>query len=131
LDTSVIIDFLRGEEKTRSIVASAERMGESVAATTVSLFELLSPIYHRRLRREEKVLRAFGRQAMLLSLDFHGAEEAAKIMGSLLRLGRPINALDVLICGIAISNNADQILTSDRDFEEIGKVASIKIELIR
>lgn len=121
---------MRGGEETRIIVDAAEKSGEVLAITTVSLFELLSPLYHRRLHRDESVVRAFARQAVHLGLDFPAAEQASKIMGSLLRLGEPINALDVLICGIAISNNVNHLVTSDRDFERVEKVAEIKIKYI-
>lgn len=46
-------------------------------------------------------------------------------------MGRPINALDTLISGIAVSNGAEKIVTSDRDLEEVAKVADVKIQLIR
>jgi len=91
---------------------------------------LLSPIYHKRLVREEKSIRAFARQALMLGLDFASGEESARIMGSLLRLGRPVNSLDVLISGIAVANGADTIVTSDGDFQAIQKVANIDVLLI-
>jgi len=131
LDTSAIIDLLRGGEEVKPIIESAEKTGNPVAATTVSLFELLSPVYHRRLHQEEKILRAFATRAVLLGLDRNAAEEASKIMGSLLRMGKPINALDALICGIAVSNAAEYVVTSDHDFQEVGKVSDIQIRLIR
>ena len=129
-NTSAIIDFLRRGEKTGKIVEQAQRERTRIAATTISLFELLSPIYHKRLWREEKSIRAFARQALMLGLDFPFVEESSKIMGSLLRLGKPINALDVLISGIAVANGADTVVTSDRDFQTIQKVANIEVLLI-
>jgi hypothetical protein len=111
-------------------VESAEKAGDIIALTTVSIFELLSPIYHRRLRHEERALMAFAREAKVLGLDFEAAEQAAQLMGSLLRLGKPVNALDALICGIAISNNAERLVTSDSDFGYVEKVADIAIQLI-
>ncbi len=98
--------------------------------TTVTLFELLTPIRHRRLSREEKTVKAFARQALLIGLDVRAAEEASLILGDLLRIGKPVNALDVLIAGIAVSNNASRIVTSDEDFMVIGEVADIKIQMI-
>jgi tRNA(fMet)-specific endonuclease VapC len=98
--------------------------------TTISLFELLSPIYHKRLWKEEKSIRAFARQALMLGLDFASGEESSKIMGSLLRLGAPLNALDVLISGIAVANGADTIVTSDKDFQMIEKAANVDVLLI-
>jgi len=130
LDTSAIIDFLRRGEKTGRIVEQAQRDQNRIATTTISLFELLSPIYHKRLWKEEKSIRAFARQALMLGLDFASGEESSKIMGSLLRLGRPVNSLDVLISGIAVANGADTIVTTDRDFQAIQKVANIEVLLI-
>ena len=98
--------------------------------TAVSVFELLSPIQHRRLWKEERAVRSFVRQTQVLGLDLNSATEASKIMGGLLRLGAPINALDTLIAGIAIANGAEKIVTSDHDFEEITKVADLKIQFI-
>ena len=66
----------------------------------------------------------------MLGLDFASGEESSKIMGSLLRLGKPVNALDVLISGIAVANGADAIATSDTDFETIQKVANFDVLLI-
>ncbi len=130
MDTSAIIDFLRRGEKTGRIVEQAQRDQNRIATTTISLFELLSPIYHKRLWKEEKSIRAFARQALMLGLDFASGEESSKIMGSLLRLGRPVNSLDVLISGIAVANGADTIVTTDRDFQAIQKVANIEVLLI-
>jgi hypothetical protein len=127
-DTSAIVDFLRGGRKTRIIVESVEKSGNRIAMTTISLFELLSPIEHRRLHKEEKAVRAFAQQSLLLGLDFNAATEASKIMGSLLRLGSPINSLDVLISGIAIANGAEKLVTADRDFERVGRIADIEIQ---
>lgn len=129
-DTSAAVDFLRGGVKTKSLVQSVEESGDAVALTTVSLFELLSPIEHRRLLKEEKAVRAFVRRTVLLGLDSNSATEAAKIMGALLRLGIPINPLDALISGIAVANEAESIVTSDHDFEDVGKIAALEIQFI-
>lgn len=129
-DTSAVVDFLRGGAEAKSLVESVENAGDTVALTSVSLFELLSPIHHRRLWKEERAVRAFSRGALLLELDATAATEASKIMGALLRLGKPINALDTLISGIAVSNGAERIVTSDRDLEQVSKVADIRIQVL-
>ncbi len=98
--------------------------------TSISLFELLSPIYHRRLLKREKVVRAFARESVFLGLDAAATEEASRIMGSLLRIGKAVNALDVLISGIAVANGADEIVTSDKDFQTIQKVANISLTFV-
>ena len=80
--------------------------------------------------RREKAVRAFARDALFLGLDAAATEEASKIMGSLLRIGRPVNTLDVLISGIAVANGAEEIVTSDKDFQTIQKVANIGVTMI-
>ncbi len=57
-------------------------------------------------------------------------EEAAKIMGGLMRIGQPVNALDVLIAGTAVANGAERLLSSDRDYEKMSKVSDLKLEFI-
>ena len=98
--------------------------------TSISLFELLIPIYHRRLLKREKVVRAFARESVFLGLDAAATEEASRIMGSLLRIGKAVNGLDVLISGIAVANGADEIVTSDKDFQTIQKVANISLTFV-
>ena len=98
--------------------------------TSISLFELLSPIYHRRLLKGEKVVRAFTRESVFLGLDAAATEEASRIMRSLLRIGKAVNGLDVLISGIAVANGADEIVTSDKDFQTIQKVANISLTFV-
>ena len=129
-DTSAIIDFLRGGKTTRTIVESVESAGDRIAMTTVSLFELLSPIEHRRLHKEETAVRAFVQQTVVLGLDSNAAAAASKIMGGLLRLGKPLNPLDVLISGIAVANGAEKIVTSDEDFDQISRIEDVEIEFI-
>ena len=40
-------------------------------------------------------------------------------MGSLLRIGQQVNALDVLIAGTAVANGAEKIISKDRDYEKM------------
>ena len=80
--------------------------------------------------KREKAVRAFARESQFLALDSAATEEASKIMGALLRIGKPINALDVLISGIAVANGVDEIVTSDKDFQTIEKVANISVTMI-
>jgi predicted nucleic acid-binding protein len=50
-------------------------------------------------------------------------------MAKLLSSGKAVNALDVLIAGIAIANGAEKIATRDGDFEEISKVTELKVHV--
>ncbi len=69
-------------------------------------------------------------QLDLLALDSDAADASSEIMGSLLRVGHPINALDVLIAGTAVANGAEMVLSNDEDFRTIAKVSDLKIEIV-
>ena len=129
-DTSAIIDFLKGGVKTKSIVEEIESNRESVYTTVISQYELLTPVYHKRMKPEERNIRAFLRRSIVFPLDQNSAEKASRIMGSLFKLGLPINALDTLIAGIAIETGTDKIATLDRDFMQIAKVTDLDMIII-
>jgi hypothetical protein len=69
-------------------------------------------------------------KAPVLTLDQAASEESARIMSALLKIGRPINVLDVLIAGIAAVNNAELLIGSDTDFNAIAKVTSLRIRVL-
>ena len=48
-------------------------------------------------------------------------------MANLLTIGKPVNALDVLIAGIAVTNGADKIASTDKRFDDISKVTGLEI----
>ena len=131
IDTTVAIDFLRGERKTVSRIKSIQARADSIGMSSLSLFELLHPLRHRKLEEQERAVRSFVHQLSLLALDSEAADESAEIMGALLRIGQPVNALDVLIAGTAIANGAEMILSNDEDFQKIAKVSDLKLEIIR
>jgi predicted nucleic acid-binding protein len=52
LDTSALIDFFRGEEKTREFL-------DDDVTTIVICYEILSGVKHRKARKEEQFFRRF------------------------------------------------------------------------
>ena len=124
------VGFLRGQKPSVSGIGSAQEITDSVGISAVSLFELLHPIHHRKLAAQEKVVKSFVHQLRLLPFDSEAAEESAKIMGSLERIGQIVNAFDVLIAGTAVANGAEKIISTDRDYEKIAKVSDLKVEIL-
>jgi predicted nucleic acid-binding protein len=65
---------------------------------------LLHPLRHRKLKEQERIVKSFIHELKALPLDSMAVEESADIMGSLLRIGKPVNAFDVLIAETAMAN---------------------------
>lgn len=131
IDTSLAIGFLQGNEETISRIKAIQEENDIIGMSVVSLFELLHPLRHRKLRDQERIARSFIHQLSLLALDQDAVEASAEIMGSLMRTGQAVNALDVLIAGTARACGADLILSNDEDFERIGKITDLKVEIMK
>ncbi|MBS7655553.1 hypothetical protein KEJ50_03525 [Candidatus Bathyarchaeota archaeon] len=48
-------------------------------------------------------------KSLTLLIDENSLDKAAQIMSSLLKAGKPINVIDVLIAGIALANGVEDI----------------------
>ena len=120
LDTSVIIDFLAGDQK---IVALVEEISnkEDVKTTTITEYELL----RHKTKIRKKAAERFLSGVVVCSFDRAAAKEAALLFEQLSDAGRMINENDLLIAGISFAND-EVLLTRDQKFGNIGN-AKIKI----
>jgi len=121
LDTGFLIDFFKGEERTQSIV------GRDVATTVLPYHEIFTGLKHRNAEKEAKFFKDFFSKIRIYDFDLDAAEASSEIMAKLLSSGRVVNALDVLIAGIAIANHAEQVATTDADFLELTKVVDLEL----
>ena len=121
LDTAYLIDFFLGKKETLKAFDS------DVATTVVSYYEIMSGIKHKKVKKEERFFRRFFSETPVLDFDFRAAEKSSEIMADLLTMGKPVNALDVLIAGIAVANGAEKIASTDKKFDNISKVTGLEI----
>jgi tRNA(fMet)-specific endonuclease VapC len=120
IDTSVIIDFLAGDEKIISLVKElAEK--EEIKTTTVTEYELLKHKTELKRQVAEKFLAAI----TVCSFDRTSAKKAAQLYEKLSQTGKMINENDLLIAGISLAND-EVLLTRDKKFIYIENV-NIKI----
>ncbi|MEA1994011.1 MAG: type II toxin-antitoxin system VapC family toxin [Euryarchaeota archaeon] len=121
LDTSFLVDFFQGKKETITLIEDLD-----LVTTVVTYYEILSGVAHKKAKKEEKFFKQFFSEIRILNLNTASAEKSGELMGRLLRVGMPVNALDVLIAGIAVANGAEKIISRDKDFEKIAKVADIE-----
>ena len=115
LDTSVIIDFLAGDQKIVAIVKEILTK-EDVRTTTITEYELLRHKDRIRKQAAERFLSG----ATVYSFDRAAAKEAANLFQELQETGRMINENDLLIAGIALAYG-EVLLTRDRKLASAGK----------
>ena len=120
IDTSVIIDFLAGDEKIVSLVKElAEK--EEIKTTTITEYELLKHKTELKRQVAEKFLSAI----IVCPFDRASARKAALLFEKLSKTGKMVNENDLLIAGISLAND-ESLLTRDQKFANIDE-ANIKI----
>jgi tRNA(fMet)-specific endonuclease VapC len=120
LDTSVVIDFLAGDEKVVSTIKSLSKR-DNLKTTTITEYELLK--HGDVLKREvaEKFLSA----VTVCPFDRAAAKQAAVLYERLKAKGSLVNENDLLIAGV-VAACGDVLLTRDKGFAHLGE-ANIKI----
>ena len=74
-----------------------------------------------RAKKEESFIRRLFSRIRMLECDLKAVEGSSDIAVKLAMIGCEINALDVLIAGIALADGAEKIVTKDKHFIEIEK----------
>ena len=120
LDTSVIIDFLAGDEKIVALVKEFSEK-EDIKTTTITEYELL----RHKTKLWRQAAEKFLSRVTVCPFDRASARKAALLYKKLKEAGKMINENDLLIAGISLSND-EVLLTRDQKFSNLGEV-SIKI----
>jgi predicted nucleic acid-binding protein len=120
IDTSVIIDFLAGDEQIVQAIQALAKKG-TIRTTTITEYELLK--HRNELKRDiaEKFLSAI----TVCPFDRASAKQAALLFEKLSKNGTMINENDLLIAGITLANS-EVLLTRDKHFAYL-KESNIQI----
>jgi predicted nucleic acid-binding protein len=125
LDTSVLIDNLRGKKQTVEFVRRLEEVGTTLSTTAVNCFELYYGAY--RSKRRDKNLAATRvalTRLVILDLTDESSKEAGRILALLMEKGAAIGFRDALIAAIAVVHRTT-LATSDT--EHFSRVPDLQI----
>ena len=128
LDSTIIIDLLRGEKKAVTKIRELEAGRTQLFTTQVNVFEIVQGIYANGRHVDEELI-AFEtllNKIKMLDLNYFAAHQAGKLAGELRRKGTTVATGDLLIAGIALANKFSTIVThNEKDFS---KIPGIKVE---
>jgi len=115
VDTSVAVDFMRGDPATGRVIKGASRL----YAAAVVLGELLYGA-ERSSRRAESVARveSFAAHVEILPIDEETAHHYATVVTSLKKKGRPIPENDMWIAAVGLQHQLT-VFTRDSHFNEV------------
>tara|TARA_Y100000310_G_scaffold345846_1_gene471133 strand:+ start:26341 stop:26727 length:387 start_codon:yes stop_codon:yes gene_type:complete len=111
LDTTFLIDLIRGDEDTLKILNS----DDALLTTQINMYEVIRGLFLRKVTSSKlmEVIELF-ENVRLLSLDDNSIIKAADISANLIKKGKIISDCDCLMAGMALTSGANKIVTRNR-----------------
>ncbi|MFO7835220.1 MAG: type II toxin-antitoxin system VapC family toxin [Candidatus Thorarchaeota archaeon] len=126
LDTSFLIDFLRGKDSARETYLNLKSKDYNLATTVINVFELFRGIDKRgRIKSEEETVREITSRLVVWNFTIDAAERASRIYTDLERSGTVVGLNDCFTAAIAASNGCQRIVSIDTHFDKIPGVENI------
>ena len=114
LDTDILSEFLRGNEKVVKNVDEYLLEFGFVSLSIITYYEILNGLLYKDAKKQLKKFESFVTLNNVLLLTLKSTKLAANIQADLRKKGREIGHADTLIAGIAIANKL-QLVTNNTD----------------
>lgn len=122
IDSTVIIDFLKG--KTEAAEQLAEIRRSNIPCTTgINVFEVMHGLFRKKDGKAIEIAENFFNSCHVFSINFEAAKKSASITAELSEKGSMINEMDAIIAGAMLTNGCHTIATADvKDFHRIKEI---------
>ncbi len=122
LDTTFLIDLLRGREETKIVLSSKD----DFVTTQINMYEVLSGIFFKGGAFKLLKARELFENIRVLPFDDSSVLKSAEISAALMKKGAMIDDCDCLIAGMALSKGITVIVT--RSLSHFQRVVGLKVE---
>jgi len=116
-DASFLIDVTRGDIGAVGKLREIQLAGEALTSPAPAVAELLLGAYLHSGRAQTEAV-SFAGEIETIPIEFETAVLAARIAAKLVRAGKPLAMVDILIAAAAVSKNL-ALLTRDQGFSRI------------
>ena len=125
LDTSVLIDNLRGKKETVEFIRKLEEAGMPLSTTAINSFELYYGAYKsKKIEENLAATRTLLNRLVILDLTDESSNEAGRILSLLEDKGDLIGFRDALIAAIVITH---RMTLATSDTEHFSRVPDLKV----
>jgi len=129
LDTSAIIDILRGKEAAERFIS--EHIDDTFSTSCICEAEVAEGVYREKKEdipaRREQMKKVFSSFYRVLPFDSDQANIAGRIRAELGKTGQLIDDLDILIAAAAVSTQAAVVTKNPKHFLRIKNLQVISI----
>ncbi len=122
LDTNIISYYLKGIENLKEKITGNI---DSLSISIISYYEIISGLQSIDANRRIGEFDKFCKLTDIINLDKPSILSSCKIYASLKKSGRLIDDMDILIAGVALSNNFVMVTDNTDHFE---RIKGLKIE---
>jgi predicted nucleic acid-binding protein len=119
LDTDILSEFLRGNEKVVFKVDLYLKEYGFINLSIISYYEILNGLLYKDARKQLAKFEEFITLNKVIPLTMKMAETAAKSYADLRKKGTEIGHTDTLIAGIAIVSNLQLITNNTNHFKRV------------
>jgi predicted nucleic acid-binding protein len=121
LDTSVLIDYFRKKDKTKTLWFELSEKAKSFAVSAITQYEIYSGAPANQIEMWDE----FFKSLTILPFDSNAALISAKIKGELKQINKQIGAEDLFIAATAISKNIPCATLNKKHFERVSDLQLI------
>jgi len=120
VDSDVIIDYLRGDEHVKSELMELFNSGKTVCVTAITIYELYMGVnLSENQEKEKEKIYTLRRYIQEIEFNSLAAEIAGGIDAHLQKIGKKVDAIDVLIASVCIANKIPLFTKNTSHFSRI------------
>lgn len=124
LDTSYLIDYMRGKEEAKKLYEKLSEKGEEFHVPSIAIMEIANGAYGKNKKDDEiGQIKEFLASFSILSFDQESAWKAGEIEAFLGRKGEIIEPEDIMIGAIALQNGEILVTRNAKHFDRIEGLA--------
>lgn len=126
LDSDILIDYLRNNKESISLISSLRNKGEDLSITSINSFELFKGLAKSSKLTEQEIL-DFLSNFNVLDFDYGSSKKAAEIFNKLKEEGDMLDVADIMIAATVITNGKFLITRNKKHFS---RISELKLEEI-